>query len=55
MSAMLKPTGISSYTAMVVAMGKPAKWGEKTLLVRFVEQNGQSTVFVISGAASYYT
>ena len=51
MSAMLKPTGISSYTAMVVAMGKPAKWGEKTLLVRFVEQNGQSTVFVISGAA----
>ena len=51
MSTSLKRTGISPYTAMVAAIAKPADWNPETLLIRFVEQNGYSTVFVVSGAA----
>ena len=50
-STSLKRTGTSAYSAIVVAKASPANWGEETLLLRFMEQTGKNTVFVISGAA----
>lgn len=47
----LKRTGSNKYVAMLVAKTLPANWSPRTLLLRFVEQNGASTCFRVSGDA----
>ena len=42
---------MSSYVAVLVAQCKPANWNDGALLMRFVEQSGISTAFIVSGAA----
>jgi hypothetical protein len=51
MTSSLKRTGVSSYIAMVVTKSTPLNWNAETLLIRFVDNSGTSTVFVISGDA----
>jgi len=51
MTSTLKRIGVSSYVAMLVAQCKSAKWNDGALLMRFVEQSGISTAFIVTGAA----
>ena len=46
----LKRCGKSSYCGMLTSSGKP-NWNEEAMLLRFVEENGCSTLFLVSGAA----
>lgn len=48
MATALKRTGVSSYTAVLAAKSVPTIWSDDTLLLRFIEENKTSTVFVIS-------
>ena len=47
----LRRVGSNEYSAMLVASGKPANWSNETLLLRFVEKNGASTPFFLTGEA----
>ena len=47
----LKRYGSVEYEAMLVAMAHPPNWSVKTMLLRFAEENGCQTVFVVTGAA----
>ena len=51
MTSTLKRIGVSSYVAMLVAQCKSAKWNDGALLMRFVEQSGIRTAFIVTGAA----
>ena len=42
---------MSSYEAVLVAQCKPASWNDGALVMRFVEQSGLSTVFIVTGSA----
>ena len=44
----LKRTGISDYSAML-AVRYDTNWESKAILMRFIEENGISTVFVLTG------
>ena len=46
----LKRCGKNTYCGMLTSSGKP-NWNEETMLLRFVEENGCSTLFLVSGAA----
>ena len=39
------------YTGMLVSKAAPQGWVKETLLLRFVERSGVSTVFIITGEA----
>ena len=47
----LKRFGKNNYNAMIVGKSSPSGWSEETLFVRFVEQNGTNTMFIITGEA----
>ena len=47
----LKRTGVVVYTGMLVSKAAPQGWVKETLLLRFVERSGVSTVFIITGEA----
>ena len=47
----LKRTGKFAYQAMLVAKALPPNWGRSTLLLRFTEKTGVSTVFIVTGDA----
>ncbi len=49
MASQLKRTGSFDYVAMLVAKSKPHGWQPETLLLRFVEQNGASSMFTVTG------
>ena len=51
MPSMLKRTGVSAYTA-ILAVKAETNWKSNALLVRFVEKDGLSTVFVLTVAAA---
>ena len=51
MATTLKRTGVSAYRGMVVCKAQPATWSKDTMLVRMVEENGASTVFILTDAA----
>ena len=48
MSSALRRTGTSGYTAMLAAR-YDTNWDSKAILLRFIEENGLSTVFVLTG------
>ena len=48
---MLKRTGLNHYCGMLVAIASPADWSTPTTLCHFVEENGASTVFIVSDEA----
>ena len=47
----LKRTGTNTFTGLLLAKGEPQGWGKQTLLMRFVEASGASTVFIATGDA----
>ena len=49
MASRLKRAGSFNYVAMLVAKAKPRGWQRETLLLRFVEQNGVSSMFTVAG------
>ena len=48
MSSALKRTGTSAYSATLAAR-YDTNWDSKAILMRFIEENGISTVFVLPG------
>ena len=53
MASQLKRAGSFNYVAMLVAKAKPRGWQRETLLLRFVEQNGVSSMFIVTGDGIY--
>jgi hypothetical protein len=51
MQSSLKRTGISKYTAMLVAKAQPTNWSKPIMLLHFVEANGATSVFVATDEA----
>ena len=47
----LRRIGQSSYVGMLLAKASPPGWAKSTLLLRFAEENGINTVFVLTDAA----
>ena len=43
----LKRFGQNAFTGMLVASESPAGWNEETLILRFAEQNGINTFFLL--------
>ena len=51
MASTLKRTGVSAYRGMVVCKAQATNWSKETMLLRMVEENGASTVFILTDAA----
>jgi len=45
----LKRVGQSNYNAMLLTIASPPGWSKRTLLLRFTEESGKQTVFVVTG------
>ena len=50
--SMLKRAGTDEYHAMLVCKQMQTEWSSKTLMVRFVEQNGANTRILATGDAN---
>ena len=47
----LRRVGNNSYNGMLVAIARPEGWQKKQMLMRFEEENGTSTVFIVEDKA----